>query len=615
MFSIFICIKYLIFYIRIFYKMHLLLVDNRVKDVQTVTQSLLPGVDCVSVDFENDTYETLIAKIPVKTYESVGIFQENYELNTYQLIQSFKDSVLTNIQIQDPNLDTWSQYKSLLSYFKNTLQIKTLDLMGCNINSSPDWNYVIDYLVKQFQININSSNDNTGSPDFGGNWILESGNQDLIGKYFSNNIDKYQFVLGQSSNHTVILKNDGTVWAVGYNFIGQLGNGTTTTTLYPVQVLASANNPLTGVVQVAYGGNHTVFLRIDGAVYAVGLNGSGQLGDGTVTNTSFPVQVRATASTFLTGVVQVACGTSHTVFLLNTGSVYAVGSNGSGRLGNGTTVPSTSGSYSGRYPVQVLAGPSPGVSLTDVVQVACGSSHTVFLRSDGSVYAVGSNGSGQLGNGTSGSSVLLSVQVLSLTNVVQVACGSNHTVFLLNNGTVYAVGYNGNGQLGDGTTVQQTIPVQVKTGNSAFLTSVVQVSCGANHTVFLRSDGSVYAVGTNSNGQLGNGTTTSTTTGTYPVQVRETVSTFLSSVVQVSSGSFHTVFLLNTGSVYTVGSNSSGQLGLGPTIGSVLYPVQVKIDDQNNFIDGYLITEYNSYYYKNKSTITNSNLESLTYSL
>ena len=61
--------------------------------------------------------------------------------------------------------------------------------MGCNINSSPDWNYVIEYLGKQFQININSSNDNTGSKDFGGNWILESGNQDLIGKYFSNNIE------------------------------------------------------------------------------------------------------------------------------------------------------------------------------------------------------------------------------------------------------------------------------------------------------------------------------------------------------------------------------------------------------------------------------------------
>ena len=195
--------------------MQLILVDNRIKDIQTVTQSLLPGVDYVSVDFENDTYDTLIAKISVKTYESVGIFQENYELNNYQLIQSFPNSVLTNVASEDPDLDTWSQYKSLVSYFKNTLQINTLDLMGCNIYSSPDWNYAISYLGKQFQININSSNDNTGSKDFGGNWILESGNQDLIGKYFSNNIEKYEFVLGQSSSHTVILKNDGTVWAVG----------------------------------------------------------------------------------------------------------------------------------------------------------------------------------------------------------------------------------------------------------------------------------------------------------------------------------------------------------------------------------------------------------------
>ena len=103
--------------------MQLILVDNRIKDIQTVTQSLLPGVDYVSVDFENDTYDTLIAKISVKTYESVGIFQENYELNNYQLIQSFPNSVLTNVASEDPDLDTWSQYKSLVSYFKNTLQI------------------------------------------------------------------------------------------------------------------------------------------------------------------------------------------------------------------------------------------------------------------------------------------------------------------------------------------------------------------------------------------------------------------------------------------------------------------------------------------------------------
>ncbi len=197
-------------YITILYKMQLLLVDNRVKDVQTVTQSLLPGVDFVLVDFETDTYETLVAKIPVKTYDSVGIFEENYELNTYQLVSSFGNSVLTNVETQDPTLETWSQYKSLLSYFKNTLKAKNLDLMGCNINSSPDWNYVIDYLGKQFQINIHSSNDNTGSPDFGGNWILESGNQDLVGKYFSNNIDTYQFVLGESISAPIISSVNGT---------------------------------------------------------------------------------------------------------------------------------------------------------------------------------------------------------------------------------------------------------------------------------------------------------------------------------------------------------------------------------------------------------------------
>jgi alpha-tubulin suppressor-like RCC1 family protein len=597
--------------------MQLLLVDNRVKDVQTVTQSLLPGVDFVLVDFETDTYETLVAKIPVKTYDSVGIFEENYELNTYQLVSSFGNSVLTNVETQDPTLETWSKYKSLLSYFKNTLKAKNLDLMGCNINSSPDWNYVIDYLGKQFQIKINSSNDNTGSPDFGGNWILESGNQDLVGKYFSNNIDTYQFVLGQVSSYTTILQNNGTVFAVGSNISGQFGDGTTTSKPFPVQVLASAEVPLRNVVQVSSGSSHTVFLLSNGSVFAVGYNGNGQLGDGTTstTNKLFPVQVLASAGTPLSNVVQVSAGSTHTVFLLRNGSVFAVGLNTSGQLGNGTTT----NTVAGTYPVQVKTNAT--TFLTNVVQVACGSIHTVFLLSNGSVFAVGLNTSGQLGNGTITNTVAgtYPVQVKTnattfLTNVVQVACGASHTVFLLRNGSVFAVGSNSNGQLGNGTTtttVVGTYPVQVKTNATTFLTNVVQVSAGLYHTVFFKNDGTVLAVGSNTNGQLGDGTTTQTL---YPVQVKTNATTFLTNVVQISCGSNHTVFLLRNGSVFAVGLNSSGQLGDGTTT-QRLYPVQVLANANNGLIGGYFITEYNSYYYKNKSTITNTNLASLTYSL
>jgi alpha-tubulin suppressor-like RCC1 family protein len=599
-------------YITILYKMQLLLVDNRVKDVQTVTQSLLPGVDFVLVDFETDTYETLVAKIPVKTYDSVGIFEENYELNTYQLVSSFGNSVLTNVETQDPTLETWSQYKSLLSYFKNTLEAKSLDLMGCNINSSPDWNYVIDYLGKQFQIKINSSNDNTGSPDFGGNWILESGNQELIGKYFSNNIDTYQFVLGQASTHTTILQNNGTVFAVGSNSNKQLGDGTITSQLYPVQVLASIGVPLRNVVQVSSGSSHTIFLLSNGNVFAVGSNGNGRLGDGTTTERTYPVQVLASAGTPLTNVVQVACGSTYTVFLLSNGSVFAVGLNTSGQLGDGTLTPRS-------YPVQVKTNAT--TFLSNVVQVACGASHTVFLQRNGDVFAVGLNGSGQLGNGTNITTVTgtYPVQVLAsagtpLRNVVHVVCGSNHTVFLLSNGSVLAVGSNSNGQLGDGTTtptVVGTYPVQVKTNETTFLTNVVQVSAGSIHTVFFKNDGTVLAVGSNTNGQLGDGTTTQRL---YPVQVLTSAGTSLSNVVQVACGSNHTVFFKNDGTVFAVGLNTSGQLGDG-TLTPRSYPVQVLASANNGLIGGYLITEYNSYYYKNKSTITNTNLASLTYSL
>jgi alpha-tubulin suppressor-like RCC1 family protein len=136
--------------------------------------------------------------------------------------------------------------------------------------------------------------------------------------------------------HSLFLKNDSTVWAVGYNNYGQLGDGTTVDKNIPIQIAGA-----TEIVAVAAGSYHSLFLKNDGTVWSVGSNDSGQLGDGTTINKSTPVQVVG-----LTGIIAIAGGISHSLFLKNDGTVWAVGSNLYGQLGDGTTISKTT-------PVQV----------------------------------------------------------------------------------------------------------------------------------------------------------------------------------------------------------------------------------------------------------------------
>jgi alpha-tubulin suppressor-like RCC1 family protein len=259
---------------------------------------------------------------------------------------------------------------------------------------------------------------------------------DTIAVYDNDDIVVASPSIAGGSLHTLALKDDGSLWAWGRNSYGELGDGTTTDSTTPVQVLN-----ITDVVAIAGGGYHTLALRADGTVWAWGYNGSGQLGDGTTTKKTTPVQVST-----LTDVVAIAGGYYHTLALKADGTLWAWGDNEYGQLGDGTTADRTT-------PVQV----SP---LTNLIAIAGGGEHSLVLKDDGTVWAWGYNYYGQLGDGTT-ENKKTPIQVSTLTKMVAIAAGSSHTLALRADGTLWAWGYNYHGQLGDGTTTQRTTPVPV----------------------------------------------------------------------------------------------------------------------------------------------------------
>ena len=150
---------------------------------------------------------------------------------------------------------------------------------------------------------------------------------------------------------------------------------------------------LTGITAIACGALHTIALKGDGTVWTWGNNGVGQLGDGTETDRLTPLQVLGTGGVgFLTGITAIAGGVFYTIAIKEDGTVWTWGDNSFGQLGNGTDI-------EGRTPLQVLGLGGVGF-LTGIVAIAAGGSHTVALKGDRTVWAWGNNGNGQLGDGT-----------------------------------------------------------------------------------------------------------------------------------------------------------------------------------------------------------------------
>ena len=376
-------------------------------------------------------------------------------------------------------------------------------------------------------------------------------------------------------NHNIILQSDGSVWSYGNNSYGQLGDGTTTARSFPVRILESPGGlPVTGVSAIAAAERHTVLLKSDGTVWTMGYNSTGQLGDGTTLNRSSPVQVLVSPSgPPFTGVSAVSAGNSHTLLLKSNGSVWATGSDEVGNLGDG-------GMTNRSNPVQILSSPG-GSPFTAASIIDAGSSHSLLVRDDGTVWAWGSNRYEQLGDGSLvNRNTPVPVQAANggaLDGVVGAAGGWFHSLFLKSDGTVLAVGSNSNGQLGDDATYHATSPVAMlaKPGGTAFR-NVVAVAPGKVHALALKADGSLWSTGSNGHGQLGNGPIMETYQHVTPTPVLTSEGgSQVTDVVAIAAGTYHSVFVKSDGSLWAFGENQGGQLGDGTVINRA-YPVPVR---------------------------------------
>lgn len=280
--------------------------------------------------------------------------------------------------------------------------------------------------------------------------------------------------------------------------------------------------------------------------------------------------IESTASSTFITMPQVASGDYHSLFLKSDGTVWAWGYNASGQLGDGTTTT--------RYtPVQVHG-------LTNVVEISANNQYSIALKSDGTVWAWGHGGNGQLGNGST-SNRNIPTQVSSLTNVKSITAGYIHALAVKEDGTVWAWGYNAHYQLGVGNTSNYTTPIQISA-----LSNVKELAAGYYHSMALKEDGTVWTWGYGNNHQLGTGSTGYSTT---PAQV-----TSINAVKSIKAGYNHSMALKEDGTVWTWGYGYYGQLGVGNT-STYAYPQKTNLSNVEKIGSGF----YHSMAIKSDGTV------------
>jgi len=332
---------------------------------------------------------------------------------------------------------------------------------------------------------------------------------------------------------SAIIRSDGALFTVGHNQDGQLGQGDNTNrySLRRVgsetnwtKIHANKNRRASAAFRDFY-----IAIKSNGTLWSWGRNDFGQLGLGDTTNRTSPVQVGSDTWTMI------SLGDAHALGIKSNGTLWAWGPNG-GRLGDGTETLRNA-------PVQIG-------SDNNWSKIAAGSTHGLAIKSNGTLWGWGDNTSGK--NGT-GASRLSPIQIGSDTNWVDVDCGFNHSFARKSNGTLWSWGQGANGALGQGNTTDRSSPTQIGSD-----TDWSKIFCTDFCSFAIKTDGTLWACGANDYYMLGDGTTTQRTSF---VQVGTATNWS-----EVCGGRYHTLASKTDGTLYAWGTNTFGELGHGTTV-------------------------------------------------
>ncbi|SKC14091.1 RCC1 domain-containing protein [Dyadobacter psychrophilus] len=339
------------------------------------------------------------------------------------------------------------------------------------------------------------------------------------------------------SVHTLGIKNNGTLWGWGANAAGQLGTGLNLDMNTPQQIGSSTN-----WASVSSGLEHSLGIRKDGTLWVWGQNADGQLGNRTNTNLIVPAKV-GNGSNW----ISVSGGAYHSLGIQSDGQAYVWGADNFGQLGLQSDVNQNS-------PISIF------VSRWSII--SAGENFSIGITDDGSLWGWGLNKNYQL-NGVGGEeNQNIPVQLSNDIGWKTVSTGSAHSLAIKNDGTLWGWGYNVFGQIIDeGVNLYKQPLVQIGTSSDW-----KSVSTGSYYSMAIKNDGTLWAWGLNFAGQLGNG---STIEQRVPMQVGSAADWAI-----ISAGDAHSLGIKNDGTLWAWGSNISGQLGIGSGI-KQLIPVQV----------------------------------------